>query len=112
MNIAVSLPGIGNTNRIRTHCGATPRVSEDPKQLKENSGRSQQPMGAISDNLQRVRERIGRAAAASGRGFDDVLMVAISKTFDAGAVAEAADAGQLYFGENRVQEAEPKIAAL
>jgi len=69
-------------------------------------------MGAISENLERVRERVQRAAAAAGRRADDVLVVAVSKTFPAEAIAEAADAGQRCFGENRVQEAELKIPSL
>ena len=39
-------------------------------------------------------------------------LVAVSKTFPIAAVREAINAGQLHFGENRVQEGLPKIAAL
>jgi PLP dependent protein len=66
----------------------------------------------IRENLEVIRERIERAAAASGRNPADVQIVAISKTFPAEAVLEAIGAGQRVFGENRVQEADPKIAAV
>jgi hypothetical protein len=64
----------------------------------------------VADNLNRVREKIRRAACAAGRSPDDVKLVAVSKTFPVGSIIEAAAAGQNCFGENRVQEAEPKIA--
>ncbi len=69
-------------------------------------------MGTIQQNLEAVRERIERAAAAAGRDAGEIALVAISKTFPAEAVAEAADAGQRLFGENRVQEAETKIGRI
>jgi PLP dependent protein len=56
-----------------------------------------------------VRDRILRAAAASGRSLEDVQLLAVSKTFPAMDVMEAIAHGQLHFGENRVQEAEGKI---
>ncbi len=42
-------------------------------------------MATIAANLQAVRERIARAAAAAGRSADDIALVAVSKTFPAGA---------------------------
>jgi len=63
----------------------------------------------IAENLRMVREKIRRAAAAAGRSPDDVQLIAVSKTFPVDAIREAAAAGQTCFGENRVQEAEPKI---
>ena len=56
-----------------------------------------------------VRTRIARAAEAAGRDPQSVRLIAVSKTFDAGHVSAAASAGQLDFGENRVQEAIEKI---
>ncbi len=55
---------------------------------------------------------MARAVEASGRTAHEVQLVAVSKTFPAEAVREAVDAGHLRFGENRIQEAEPKIQAL
>jgi hypothetical protein len=59
-----------------------------------------------------VRERIARAAARAGRRPEDVTLVAVSKTFPAEAVRSVFAAGLRDFGENRVQEAEGKAAAL
>ena len=64
----------------------------------------------IADNLESVRRRIQNAAVRAGRDPDAARLVAVSKTFAAAAVIEALRAGQTEFGENRVQEGEPKIA--
>ncbi|AYH45396.1 YggS family pyridoxal phosphate-dependent enzyme [Azoarcus sp. DN11] len=69
-------------------------------------------MTTIAANLQAVRERVARAAIAAGRGPDEVLLLAVSKTWPAYCVAEAADAGQRLFGENYVQEGVAKLAEL
>jgi PLP dependent protein len=69
-------------------------------------------MSSISHNLQAVRARIATAAKAAGRAAEEVSLLAVSKTFDAAAVAEAADAGQRAFGENYLQEALDKMHAL
>jgi PLP dependent protein len=69
-------------------------------------------MTTIADNLQRVRERIATACQAHGRDPAEVTLLAVSKTFDASAVQQAFDAGQRAFGENYIQEAVNKIAAL
>jgi pyridoxal phosphate enzyme (YggS family) len=66
-------------------------------------------MTEIAENLRDVRERIARAATAAGRSPDEVQLVAVSKTFPVASISEAISAGQTCFGENRVQEAEPKI---
>jgi len=63
----------------------------------------------IASNLADVRARIARAAGRAGRDPSSVRLVAISKTFPAEAVREAAAAGQVDFGENRLQEALPKM---
>jgi len=66
----------------------------------------------IADRLAEVRERIARAAARSGRRPEDVGLVAVGKTFPAQTIREAFAAGLREFGENKVQEAEAKVAAL
>ena len=66
----------------------------------------------IAANLAAVRSRIARAAEANGRAADAVRLVAVSKTFGLDAIRAAIEAGQRDFGENRVQEALPKIEAL
>lgn len=65
----------------------------------------------IADRVAAVRERIARAAERASRSPGDVTLVAISKTHPAEAVRAAFAAGVRDFGENRVQEAEPKIAS-
>ena len=69
-------------------------------------------MSTIQSNLQAVNARITAACAAFGRDRAGVRLVAVSKTWPAEAVREAAAAGQLDFGENYLQEALDKIAAL
>jgi len=69
-------------------------------------------MRSIHDNLQAVRQRIERAAAAAGRDPGSVMLLAVSKTHPAGLVGEALAAGQRAFGENYVQEALEKMDAL
>lgn len=64
----------------------------------------------IKDNLEDVELRVLKACERSHRHRTEVKLVAVSKTKPAAAVIEAADAGQILFGENRVQEAQAKIA--
>jgi hypothetical protein len=56
-----------------------------------------------------VRDRIARAASRVRRDPSSIRLVAISKTFPAADVRSAAAAGQLDFGENKVQEALTKM---
>lgn len=65
----------------------------------------------IAARLSAVRERIARAAERAGRHADEVTLVGICKTHPPEAVRAAAAAGLVDFGENRVQEAESKLAA-
>ena len=65
----------------------------------------------IEQALGQVRERVAQAALRAGRQPSAVKLVAVSKTFSAQAVREAIEAGQRDFGENRVEEALPKMAA-
>ena len=66
----------------------------------------------FADKLAQVQGRIASACAAAGRPVQSVTLLAVSKTFDAKDVAQAHAAGQRRFGENYVQEALDKIAAL
>lgn len=61
-------------------------------------------MSGIADNFAQVRERIAFACAAVGRDVGDVELLAVSKYKPADAIREALAAGQVAFGENRVQE--------
>lgn len=67
---------------------------------------------SIAENIANIRLSIGRAAALHGRHPASVRLLAVSKTFGAEAVIEAANAGQVAFGENYLQEALDKQQAV
>ena len=69
-------------------------------------------MGNIEGKLQEVKARIASACHEAGRSVQGVSLLAVSKTFGAAAVRDAAAAGQFDFGENYVQEGVAKILAL
>jgi PLP dependent protein len=73
-------------------------------------------MGSISNKLQEVKGQIAlaiaQAQAEGGTPAASVTLLAVSKTFAADAVRQAFGAGQRAFGENYVQEALDKMAAL
>ncbi|WP_050463550.1 YggS family pyridoxal phosphate-dependent enzyme [Herbaspirillum autotrophicum] len=69
-------------------------------------------MSSIAEKLQVVNKNIANASVAAGRDPAQVRLLAVSKTFDADAVLAAVTAGQRAFGENYLQEALDKIAAL
>ncbi|MBL8463675.1 MAG: YggS family pyridoxal phosphate-dependent enzyme [Thauera sp.] len=69
-------------------------------------------MTTIAARLDAVRARIDDAARRAGRNPADVKLLAVSKTWPAEAVREAAIAGQRAFGENYVQESVDKVEAL
>jgi pyridoxal phosphate enzyme (YggS family) len=64
---------------------------------------------ALRARLADVRARIVRAAGRAGRDPSSIRLIAVSKTFPAEYVRAAADAGQVDFGENKVQEALGKM---
>jgi PLP dependent protein len=66
-------------------------------------------MTALRENLERLDEAIAAACRAAGRARCDVELMAVSKTFPAETIAEAAVLGLTLFGENRVQEFERKV---
>jgi len=68
-------------------------------------------MSEIAGNLEIVKERVAGAVARSGASRSAELLV-VSKTWPAEVVGEVANAGQILFGENRLQEGEEKIPAL
>lgn len=69
-------------------------------------------MTDIPDRLQAIHDRIATAAARSGRDAASIELLAVSKTFPAEMIQEAVDAGQLLFGENKVQEVLAKAPQL
>ena len=69
-------------------------------------------MTTISAKLQAVIARIDEAARKFGRNPDEITLLAVSKTWPASAVRQAAAAGQRLFGENYVQEGVDKATEL
>ena len=64
----------------------------------------------LADNIAQVRATIAEAAQRVGRRAEEITLVAVSKTFPVEFVKMAYNLGVTNFGENRVQEALPKIA--
>jgi PLP dependent protein len=69
-------------------------------------------MSDIRANLERVRERLTRAAERAGRRASDVLLIGVSKTVEVARIRQAIEAGVPALGENRVQEARDKVTEL
>ena len=68
--------------------------------------------GSIAYNLKSVLEHIEKAAERAGRNPADIILVAVSKNHPPQAVIEAVESGVKHIGENRLQEAEIKFAAI
>ncbi len=66
----------------------------------------------IADNIARVQDQIAAACARAGRDPTSITLVAVSKTHPPAVIEAAALAGLQHFGENRVEEAGDKIAAV
>lgn len=64
----------------------------------------------LADNIAAVRASIAEAAAKAGRDANEIMLVAVSKTKPLEMVRIAYNLGVTDFGENRVQDAMPKIA--
>lgn len=66
----------------------------------------------LVQNYHRVKEEIEQACSVSGRDPNTVTLIAVSKTYPIENIQTLYDLGHRDFGESRLQEAEPKIAAL
>jgi len=66
----------------------------------------------IAANISRIQERIVAAARGANRNPDEILLMAVTKTFSPEHIREAYESGLRLFGENRVQEFSGKAAAL
>jgi pyridoxal phosphate enzyme (YggS family) len=64
----------------------------------------------LAHNLAQIKESIAAAASSAGRSGDSVRLMAVSKTHPWEEILALSGAGQLLFGENRVQEGEAKLA--
>ncbi|MCA1574530.1 MAG: YggS family pyridoxal phosphate-dependent enzyme [Acidobacteria bacterium] len=69
-------------------------------------------VAGLRERLDQVREKIEGGARRCGREPKEITLVAVSKTQPVSVVREALGVGVTDVGENRVQEAESKIAAL
>lgn len=69
-------------------------------------------MESLTERLAVIKDNIAQAAKRSGRSLDDIELVAVSKTHPPESIREVAEAGQVLFGESRVQEAKAKITQL
>ena len=69
-------------------------------------------MTALKENLEHLEEAIAAACRKAGRRRDEIELMAVSKTYSAATVAEAAELGLSLFGESRVQEFGAKVAKL
>jgi len=66
---------------------------------------------SLQARLHQVQDRIAAAAARAGRDPASITLVAVSKTQPVDVLIQAYDLGVRHFGENRVEEAAPKLAA-
>jgi pyridoxal phosphate enzyme (YggS family) len=66
----------------------------------------------LAANLLNVQQRIAAACSSAGRSVDEVALIAITKTFPASDVVLLAQLGITDVGENRDQDAAPKVAAV
>jgi PLP dependent protein len=66
---------------------------------------------AIAQNVQSVLHNIRQAADRVGRQSDTIRLIAVTKSVSASRIRHAVAAGVRLFGENRLQEALPKIAS-
>lgn len=64
---------------------------------------------SLSENFASIHQRIEAACARAGREAASVMLLAVSKGMPPDLVAAAVDCGQVFFGENKVQEARQKI---
>jgi len=64
---------------------------------------------SVGANLATVRQNIARSAERAGRDPSEVVLVAVTKTFPVERIREALAVGLRILGENRLQEALPKI---
>jgi hypothetical protein len=66
----------------------------------------------VTENFRKIQDLLAQASAEAGRPPGSVQLLAVSKGQQPAAVLEAASVGQRAFGENFVQEALGKVAAV
>src|SRR5215212_10143642 len=63
----------------------------------------------LAENFSAIRKRIHDVCARANRDVDSVMLLAVSKGMPPEFLSAAVDLGQVFFGENKVQEAKAKI---
>ena len=58
----------------------------------------------FNENYKEITQNIARAAEKSGRKYEDITLLAATKTVDVEVINHAIEAGVSFVGENRVQE--------
>lgn len=66
----------------------------------------------IKENFSEIAARAKKAALKSGRNFDEIKIVAVSKTFDENVIKSSYNAGVRLFGESYAQEVRDKYAVV
>src|SRR3989442_12443017 len=74
--------------------------------------RAKKRMIDVRENSRRILDKIQAAAERSGRTREAVKLIAVTKTVPPDRIREAAEAGIVHVGENRGQEALPKLEEL
>jgi len=64
---------------------------------------------SLAENLENIQQRIRAACERSGRDAAAVTLLAVSKSHPPETIRAAVDGGQIFFGENKIQEAKAKI---
>ena len=64
---------------------------------------------SLAENYLSIQQRIAAACERAGRARDSVTLLAVSKSHPPETIRAAAECGQIFFGENKVQEAKAKI---
>ena len=67
---------------------------------------------SLKERLTELSAELSELATQAGRSPEEIKLIAVSKTHPSELIAEAFQAGQVRFGENRVQEASEKIERL
>ena len=85
---------------------ASPSEGPEVRAIRTDvGGHERRPMRRkLADNFKRVRERMHAACARSGRQFEDVRLVAVTKTIEIDVIRASIEAGLRDLGESRVQE--------
>jgi len=69
-------------------------------------------METIKNNLEKINEKIKKAALRANRNPEDIKLVAVTKTATIEQIKEAISVGVKIIGENKVQEAKEKYQVL